>query len=337
MLRRDDVALWPLLPIFALGAGLSVESSSPDALCPPPEETRRAVAARLGSIELDGTWRATYGLVHRTQGDFVSLQLLDPDGVVRLEQQLPVRAGSCAALSGAIALVLERFFLKPEQLGAEEHEPATTSPSTVREGAAARATTAPTAAGPAPSSAPPPSRPVDAAPQPAPPPRRRFRVGAELWVSTAWLAPTLHVDRSLFGPYRVALSAGFDLRNHETAAFEGKGTIKLQRAPFALTAMRDFSLIPALSFSAGIDLLGMLEAAETTGLVKSDDGLRVVPGLGARLGLWLFPETVAAPFAELTAAWLIEAAAPEFQIGEREVAAPPALVLGFALGISTPF
>jgi hypothetical protein len=332
MLRGDDVALWPVISIFALGAGLSVESSSPDALCPPPEETRRAVAARLGGVELDGTWRASYGLVHRTEGDFVSLQLFDPGGVLRLERQLPVTTGSCAALSGVIALVLERFFLKPEASGAQEEEAPTTTPSTPGERASAPAT-----ATPAPVRAPQPSRAVDAAPQPATSPRPRFRVGAELWAATGWLAPTLHVDRRVFGPYRVALSAGFDLQSHQTAAFDDQGTIKLQRAPFALTVMRDFSLMPALSFSAGVDLFGMLEGAQTTGLVKSDDGLRVVPGIGARLGLWLFPETVAAPFAELAAAWLIKAAAPKFQIGKREVAAPPALVLGIALGISTPF
>src|SRR4051812_14799589 len=106
MLRRV-LAVWAALPLFVLGAaGLSVDSLSPDALCPPLEETRQAVAARLGSVELEGTWHATYVLAHRTQGDFVSLSLRDPDDVLRLERELPVQGGSCATLSRVIALVL---------------------------------------------------------------------------------------------------------------------------------------------------------------------------------------------------------------------------------------
>src|SRR5437868_1960791 len=86
MLRSTILAAWVALPLVILGAGgLAVDSSSPDALCPALEETRRAVAERLGSVELEGTWHARYVLVHRAQGDFVSLTLADPDDVLRLE------------------------------------------------------------------------------------------------------------------------------------------------------------------------------------------------------------------------------------------------------------
>lgn len=324
------MALWPTIATFALGAGLNIEALSPDALCPPQEETRRAVAARLGSVELEGTWRATYVLVHRTQGDFVSLQLFDPDGVVRLERQLPVRAGSCSALSGVIALVLERFFLKPEQLTAQEHEPVVAAPS-----AAPEPESTLTPQPPPPVSQPEQPRPVDVVARSAASKPRSYRAGLQLWASTSWLAPTLHVDGTVSGPYRLALSAGFDLQDHETEAFEG--TVSVRRAPVALSAQRDFALAPALTLSTAVDVLGVVEAASTTDLAESGGGVRLVPGVGARVGFWLFPASEAAPFAQLTAAWLLARAAPEFEVGRREFLAPPSLVFGLALGIVTPF
>jgi hypothetical protein len=326
------VALWPTISIFALGAGLNIEALSPDALCPPHEETRRAVAARLGSVELEGTWRASYVLVHRTQGDFVSLQLFDPDGALRLERQLPVRAGSCAALSGVIALVLERFFLKPEQLAAQEHEPVVAAPVAAPEPESSMSSQP---AAPLPVLQPEQPRRADVLARTATSRPRLYRAGAELWASTAWLAPTLRVDRVLSGPYRVALSAGFDLRDHETAAFEG--TVAVRRAPVALSVLRDFVLAPALVLSAGVDVLGLVEAASTSELAESGGGMRLVPGVGARVAFWLFPQSQVAPFAELTAGWLVGRAAPEFEVGKREVLAPPSLVFGLALGIVTPF
>ena len=45
----------------------------------------------------------------------MSLSLRDPNDVLRLQRDLPVQGGSCATLSRVIALVLERFFLRPEQ------------------------------------------------------------------------------------------------------------------------------------------------------------------------------------------------------------------------------
>ena len=81
------------------------------------------MAARLGSVDLDGTWHATYQVVHRAQGDFVSLRLSDPSGATKLERDLPVQSGSCATLSRVIALVLERFFMRLEQASPVEEAP----------------------------------------------------------------------------------------------------------------------------------------------------------------------------------------------------------------------
>lgn len=309
---------------------MNVDSLSPDALCPPLEETRRAVAARLGNVELEGPWRATYVLVHRTRGDFVSLSLLDPQGVVRLERELPVQTGSCSTLSGVIALVLERFFLKPEQLAAQEHD------APPRAELSRQPEPAPQ---PAPAQValvlPASSAPRDTAPSPVTVEPQTFRAGLGLWATTSWLAPTLRLDRVLSGRYRVALSAGFDLSDHEVV--QDEGSMAVRRAPFALSLQRDFPVASFWRVSAGLDVLGVLEAARTTGLARSGDGLRLVPGLGARLGARFFPEMAAQPFAALTAAWLFGDAAPAFRVAEQDVLAPPSWVFGLVFGIDTSF
>ncbi len=332
--------MWAALPFFALGAaGLSVDSLSPDALCPPIEETRQAVAARLGSVELEGTWHATYLLVHRTQGDFVTLSLRDPDDVLRLQRDLPVQGGSCTTLSRLIALVLERFFLRPEQAPQPQPEPVAVAPPVPAARSAPQANapaTEPAAASepPATLALAPLRAPADAASTPATP-TRHFRASAALWATTSWLAPSVGLARQLSGPYWLELNAGFDLNEHETRAFEG--SVFVRRAPLGLALERQFSLNRWASANAAGELLGIFEAAHSVGVARPGGGVRVVPGFGARLGTRLFGESVVQPFVELTAAWLLRAATPKFQVGDREVMPPSALVFGLVLGIATPF
>ena len=337
------MAAWSLVPILALAtAGLSVESLSPDALCPPQEETRLAVAARLGQIELEGTWRATYVLVHRTRGDFVSLRLFDPAGALRLERQLPVQSGSCATLSHVIALVLERFFLRPEELS--DTRTASDSPSKQAEDAAS-----PEHAAPGASVSPAPSQPVATAPpQPVvsatperatapavPPASRRYRASAELWLSTGWVAPALRLERDLGDHYRLGVGAGFDLVKHRSSVFEGSAL--LRRVPLSLSLAGSWPLSSVFRARAGMQLLGVIELARTQSLATSGSGTRLVPGIGTSVGAELFPEAATPPFIDFTAAWLAGSLAPPFQVGSREVLKPPDLVLGLSLGISTRF
>lgn len=333
---------WSLVPIFALAtSGLSVESLSPDALCPPQEDTRRAVEARLGQIELEGTWRATYVLVHRTRGDFVSLQLFDPAGTLKLERQLPVQSGSCATLSDVIALVLERFFLRPDELSDAPSVP--DLPSKQAKDASspdpAAERTAPTA--PSQPAVPPPSKQIAAAPpkremtSAASPPPRRFRAGAELWASTSWIAPSLRLERDLGDRYRLGVGAGFDLVQHRSSVFEGSALVR--RIPLSVSADALWTVSSSLRARAGLQLLGLFEVARTQALADSGHGVRLVPGLGTRVGAELFPEAAAQPFIELTAAWIAGFFAPPFQVGTREVLTPPSFVLGVSIGISTPF
>lgn len=94
--------------------GLTVETGTPDALCPDLAATRSAVADRIGQLSLDGpqSWVARYTIGHTPNGggDFVVLVLKDDTGTIRLERRLPLAGESCATVVQAIALVLERYF-----------------------------------------------------------------------------------------------------------------------------------------------------------------------------------------------------------------------------------
>lgn len=97
--------------LLQLGQGIVVDTDSPDAHCPDLHQTRAAVSARLGAIRSQG-FRAHYTIVHATgeiPRDFVLLELLSPEGEVRLRRELPIDE-SCAAVADAIALVLDQYF-----------------------------------------------------------------------------------------------------------------------------------------------------------------------------------------------------------------------------------
>jgi hypothetical protein len=324
-------------------SGLNIESLSPDALCPPEQETRRAVAARLGEVELEGTWHATYVLVHRTRGDFVSLKLFDPQSALKLERELPVQSGSCAALAGVIALVLESFFLRAEGLAepapvagppaespapeASAAEPASTAESVVSSGSSSSEPLAAHPLQPARASA---ERRAGGDSE-----RTKFLADAELWLTTAWLAPSLRFDRDWHQAYRLGGGVGFDLIEHETQAFEG--TALSRRVPLSLAGQAVRSVSSLVRLRGSVEILGMLEMARTRQLAHHGSGVRLVPGLGGRIGAELFPTSAAQPFLELSAAWLFGFFAPAFEVGGHEVLKPPGLVLGLSLGVQTPF
>ncbi|HWZ88001.1 MAG TPA: hypothetical protein VNW92_04105, partial [Polyangiaceae bacterium] len=117
--------------------GLAVETDSPDALCPDLATTRAAIHNRLGTLSLASEqqgWIARYTVGHAPgeQGDFIRLELIDPTGTRRLLRELPREGESCATLSQAIALVVERYFreLAPESLAAPAPDPDLDSVST---------------------------------------------------------------------------------------------------------------------------------------------------------------------------------------------------------------
>jgi hypothetical protein len=115
--RHAVVAALLLAPALAHAeSGLSIETGSPDALCPELETTRAAVQRRLGELVVPGGssgFRARYTIAHAPSGtprDFVRLELFGPDGVRQLERDLPLEGESCGTMADVIALVLDRYF-----------------------------------------------------------------------------------------------------------------------------------------------------------------------------------------------------------------------------------
>ena len=87
---------------------LDLTTSTPDALCPPLEEARALVKARVGEVR--GDFHAEFGLIRRDDGS-QALQLVLREGVEPvLRRELPLDEAGCEDAAQAIALVLERHF-----------------------------------------------------------------------------------------------------------------------------------------------------------------------------------------------------------------------------------
>lgn len=116
--------------------GFTLETGSPDALCPALEATREIVARRLGSLVVEGRkgWLARYTIGHAPEGnprDFVRLELFNPEGAVELRRDLPIEGDSCRTMSEVIALVLDRYFRGLGANGAREATDVNDEPSPV--------------------------------------------------------------------------------------------------------------------------------------------------------------------------------------------------------------
>ncbi len=113
VVSAGSLLLWAL----AAASGLRVETSTPDALCPDLGQVRAAARARLGDIEADGDWDASYALIHRPDGaeagDVVRLELRDPAGRLRLQRELPRAGESCVSLAQALVVILDAYFRHP--------------------------------------------------------------------------------------------------------------------------------------------------------------------------------------------------------------------------------
>jgi hypothetical protein len=111
------VTIWAALvwgAMAGLSSGLTVETGSPDALCPELSATRAAVEARLGVVGVQGRsgWAARYTMWHvpDQDSDFVRLEIIDPLGARRLVRDLPLTGESCSTMANIVALVLDRYF-----------------------------------------------------------------------------------------------------------------------------------------------------------------------------------------------------------------------------------
>src|SRR6188768_841163 len=87
---------------------LDITTSTPDALCPPIEEARAAIQARVGEVR--GDYHVEFALVRGVDGrQVLELTVREAEQQV-LARELPLDAGGCEDAAQAIALVLERYF-----------------------------------------------------------------------------------------------------------------------------------------------------------------------------------------------------------------------------------
>jgi hypothetical protein len=100
---------------------LDLTTSTPDALCPPLEEARAAVNARVGEVR--GDYHAEFALIRADDGrQTLSFVLKESDTEV-LRRELPLDAAGCQDAAQTIALVLERYFDAIELPAAQPREP----------------------------------------------------------------------------------------------------------------------------------------------------------------------------------------------------------------------
>jgi len=256
---------------------LEVTTSTPDALCPPIEEARAAIKARVGEVQ--GDYHVEFALV-RGQGGQQRLQLLVHEGQQAvLERALPLDEAGCQDAAQALALVLERYFDAVEKTAAVASNP---EPIPVRPRDQPR-----------PAAAPPPARDVVAAP-PAPVREGTWRLrGGFLYDLELGLAPSLGV--ALF-PVTLRAQSGFQVGLAlDVAPFLVPLTQSVREqeiSAFTLQAALSIPLTwrsPSWSASLGPWAQLRLQRADAAGLSHPQPASRLVPGFGAAAELGWSP------------------------------------------------
>lgn len=313
-------------------SGLTIETGSPDALCPELETTRGAVRRRLGELVVPGGssgFRARYTIAHAPIGtprDFVRLELFGPEGALQLERDLPLEGESCSTMAEVIALVLDRYFRallagEPEAMGAAEPlaEPDATP------------------AAPAASAAAPPDGGVSAAgPSNASAERTRALVALEAGVQSAAgpmlgvrgllaLAPDIMVGAAL----HVALSS-------QTEPLEGGGEVSGRGGALRVFGAWGVELGGVLAY-AGPGISARLTRGTGDGLGVDEAGYRATWAAGLDAGaLWIAGSGWA--FGAVAA---VDVSIPElggrFYVGPGEVLEPEALQVWFGVAAGHEF
>ncbi len=309
--------LWALVS----GSGLRVETSTPDALCPDLGQVRAAALARLGDIEADGDWNASYALIHRPDGaeagDVVRLELHDPAGRLRLQRELPRAGESCASLAQALVVILDAYFRHPtdtEELAA---------------------------AGPAP-----PPEPVGRAAvvAPAAPPSERLVVDLSAGWSGAWRgaerqSPVLALGlRAALAPLWWAGVEGTWLTSSETQTF---GTLSASLSSYGLRGFvaRDLLHGAGARLLVGPEVMVGLDRADGGTLLDGTRETRSSFGAGLRAqlrlrlvhALWF---SVLATFDYAPGAWGGKVAIRDSQSNEIEIFPPSRVRLMVGAGLS---
>jgi hypothetical protein len=259
--------LWALVA----GSGLRVDTSTPDALCPDLGQVRAAARARLGDIEADGDWNASYALIRRPDGaeagDVVRLELHDPAGRLRLQRELPRAGESCASLAQALVVILDAYFRHPtdtEELAA---------PALAPEPVARVTAVAPTA-----------------------PPSERLAVDLSAGWSGAWRgadrqSPVLALGlRAALAPLWWAGVEGTWLTSPETQTFATpSGSLSASLRSYGLRGFvaRDLLHAPSARLLVGPEVLVGLDRADGAMLMEGSRQMRPSFGAGLRAQLRL--------------------------------------------------
>jgi hypothetical protein len=306
------------------GSGLRVETSTPDALCPDLGQVRAAARARLGDIEAEGDWNASYALIHRPDGveagDIVRLTLHDPAGRLRLQRELPRAGESCASLAQALVVILDAYFRHPtdtEELAA----PAPAPEPVVRATAVAPA---------------------------APPPSERLAVDLSAGWSGAWRgadrqSPVLALGfRASLAPLWWAGVEGTWLTSSETQTFETpSGPLSASLRSYGLRGFvaRDLLHGPGTQLLVGPEVLVGLDRADGAMLIAGSRETRPSFGAGLRAqlrlrlvqALWL---SVLATLDYTPGAWGGTFAVADSPTHETEIFPPSRLRLMVGAGLS---
>jgi hypothetical protein len=306
-------------------SGFALETGSPDALCPALEVAREAVSRRLGALVVEGRWRARYTIAHApsgTPGDFVRLELFNPEGKAELVRDLPIEGESCRTMAEVIALVLDRYFR-----GLVTHEPQTESPTpaSVEHASPGELTPAPTLAVAPSATAETPRGGVGRRPV------LERRLALEYAVSHPLAAPWLGLrGSSTLGPHlelmlgiRVAL-APFQESAPHGASVEARPVVA--RAGLAWRLSLPLGLVhvgPVVQVSG--------EQATTQGLVSQNDHVRARSSAGLESG-FVAPVSPSLFIQTAFSAELLVSSG-RFFIENREVLVPPALTVGWSLGL----
>lgn len=305
-------------------SGFTLETGSPDALCPALEVAREAVSRRLGALVVEGRWRARYTIAHApsgTPGDFVRLELFNPEGRAELVRDLPIEGESCRTMAEVIALVLDRYFR-----GLVTHEPQTESgtPAPVERASPVEPPLAPAPAAP-------PEVIPETPPATVPTPTLERRLALEYAVSHPLAAPWLGLRGSGALGSQLELMLGIRVALAPFQESAPRGASVEARPVGARAGMAWRLALPPGLLHVGPVVQVSVEQATTQGLVSQNDHIRARSSTGLESGFVAPVSRSLFVQAAISAELLVSSG--RFFIENREVLVPPTLTVGSSLGI----
>lgn len=313
------VLLWSAHASALDAGGLTLETGSPDALCPELEATREIVGRRLGSLVVEGRkgWRARYTIGHTPAGnprDFVRLELFNPEGRAELRRDLPIEGASCGTMSEVIALVLDRYFRglvaaeqAPDEAAAEPRARPPASPSAQPTDAAAQLSASSSATS------------LSASP------RAAFEYAAS--PAQPWLGLRLALQLGS----RMELGAGLRLGLVPLQERDSRGAEVEARAAASRLSWAWTLVLPPGVLRLGPTASVTLQRATTRGLTYQTDRLRALWAAGVETGFRLPISRKLFLEASTSLDVLLPGVSGKFFVEDREVLAPRSLTLGGAL------